>query len=201
MKNFKFWSLLWVIVIFGTLAGCWNKNDVENVNENENWDFVIEDISTENNAAIDYNDNLVDLASACIMSEESIWDTYSDESASVETVTLAINKTVDECSSAMDAIEELGDFEWDSSLKDWVLNIIGKDIAYYSKFNEILPYIAKEQLTEEENTTYEGLLAEIDVLDKELTEANTNLITIQEQFAKNHGYELESAESGSGVEE
>ena len=188
MKNFKFWSLLWVIVIFGTLAGCWNKNDVENVNENENWDFVIEDISTENNAAIDYNDNLVDLASACIMSEESIWDTYSDESASVETVTLAINKTVDECSSAMDAIEELGDFEWDSSLKDWVLNIIGKDIAYYSKFNEILPYIAKEQLTEEENTAYEGLLAEIDVLDRELTEANANLITVQEQFAKNHGY-------------
>lgn len=195
MKNFRFWSLLWVIVIFGTLAGCWNKNDVENVNENENWDFVIEDISTENNAAIDYNDNLVDLASACIMSEESIWDTYSDESASVETVTLAINKTVDECSSAMDAIEELGDFEWDSSLKDWVLNIIGKDIAYYSKFNEILPYIAKEQLTEEENTAYEGLLAEIDVLDRELTEANANLITIQEQFAKNHGYELESADA------
>lgn len=195
MKNFKFWSLLWVIVIFGTLAGCWNKNDVENVNENENWDFVIEDISTENNAAIDYNDNLVDLASACIMSEESIWDTYSDESASVETVTLAINKTVDECSSAMDAIEELGDFEWDSSLKDWVLNIIGKDIAYYSKFNEILPYIAKEQLTEEENTAYEGLLAEIDALDRELTEANANLITIQEQFAKNHGYELESADA------
>lgn len=195
MKNFKFWSLLWVIVIFGTLAGCWNKNDVENVNENENWDFVIEDISTENNAAIDYNDNLVDLASACIMSEESIWDTYSDESASVETVTLAINKTVDECSSAMDAIKELGDFEWDSSLKDWVLNIIGKDIAYYSKFNEILPYIAKEQLTEEENTAYEGLLAEIDVLDRELTEANANLITIQEQFAKNHGYELESADA------
>jgi len=195
MKNFKFWSLLWVIVIFGTLAGCWNKNDVENVNENENWDFVIEDISTENNAAIDYNDNLVDLASACIMSEESIWDTYSDESASVETVTLAINKTVDECSSAMDAIEELGDFEWDSSLKDWVLNIIGKDIAYYSKFNEILPYIAKEQLTEEENTAYEGLLAEIDVLDRELTEANANLITVQEQFAKNHGYELESADA------
>ena len=195
MKNFKFWSLLWVIVIFGTLAGCWNKNDVENVNENENWDFVIEDISTENNAAIDYNDNLVDLASACIMSEESIWDTYSDESASVETVTLAINKTVDECSSAMDAIKELGDFEWDSSLKDWVLNIIGKDIAYYSKFNEILPYIAKEQLTEEENTAYEGLLAEIDVLDRELTEANANLITMQEQFAKNHGYELESADA------
>lgn len=195
MKNFKFWSLLWVIVIFSTLAGCWNKNDVENVDENGNWDFVIEDISTENSAAIDYNDNLVDLASACIMSEESIWDTYSDESASVETVTLAINKTVDECSSAMDAIEELGDFEWDSSLKDWVLNIIGKDIAYYSKFNEILPYIAKEQLTEEENTAYEGLLAEIDVLDRELTEANANLITVQEQFAKNHGYELESADA------
>jgi hypothetical protein len=75
------------------------------------------------------------------------------------------------------------------------LNIIGKDIAYYSKFNEILPYIAKEQLTEEENTAYEGLLAEIDVLDRELTEANANLITVQEQFAKNHGYELESADA------
>ena len=194
MKNLKLLSLLWVIVIFGTLAGCWNKNDVNNGNE---WDLVIEDISAENNAAIDYNDNLVDLASACIMSEESIWDTYNDESATVETVTLAINETVDECSKAMNEIKNLGDFEWDSLLKDWVLDIIWKDIAYYSKFNEILPYIAKEQLTEEENTAYEALLAEIETLDNELTEANENLITIQEQFAKTHGYELESIETSS----
>jgi len=201
MKKIRLLSLLWIVFLASTLAGCWNKETISDDTWNSTWDLIIEDVSTENNAAIDYNDNLVDLASACIISEESIWDTYSDESASIETVTLAINDTVEKCSSAMDAIKNLGDFEWDSSLKDWVLDIIGKDIAYYSKFSEALPYIAKEQLTEEENTTYEGLLAEIDVLDKELTEANTNLITIQEQFAKNHGYELESAESGSGVEE
>ena len=42
MKNFKLLTLLWVAFIAGTLAGCWNK-------DNEG-DFIIEDITSENEA-------------------------------------------------------------------------------------------------------------------------------------------------------
>ena len=190
MKKIRLLSLLWIVLIAGTLAGCWNNE--QQTTSNDSWDFVIEDISWENDAVINYNDELVDMASNCIISEDNIRNTYDDENASIEDIKSAIDSTINVCTEAGKNIEALWDWEWDSSLKEWVLNIIEKYIAYYTKFSEILPYVAQEEVTEEQNEAYQSLLAEIEALDNELSEANNNLITIQEQFASNHWFELET---------
>lgn len=188
MKKIRLLSLLWVIVLAWALAGCWN-NDKE-IN-NDNSDLIIEDVSSESEAVINYNDTLVDLASQCIISENEIWSNYDDESP-IEDIQAAINNTINQCNNAKENINKLWDWEWDSSLKDGVSAIIEKEIAYYSKFSEMLPYLWKEELTEEENKIYESIFAEIETLDQELAAANDNLINIQEQFAKDHDFELES---------
>jgi len=190
MKKIRLLSLLWIGLIAGTLAGCWNNE--QQTTSNDSWDFIIEDISWENDAVINYNDELVDMASNCIISEDNIRNTYDDENASIEDIKSAIDSTINICTEAGKNIETLWDWEWDSSLKDWVLNIIEKYIAYYTKFSEILPYVAQEEVTEEQNEAYQSLLAEIEALDNELSEANNNLIAIQEQFASNHWFELET---------
>ncbi len=190
MKKIRLLGLLWIVLIAGTLAGCWNNE--QQTTSNDSWDFVIEDISWENDAVINYNDELVDMASNCIISEDNIRNTYDDENASIEDIKSAIDSTINVCTEAGKNIEALWDWEWDSSLKEWVLNIIEKYIAYYTKFSEILPYVAQEEVTEEQNEAYQSLLAEIEALDNELSEANNNLITIQEQFASNHWFELET---------
>ena len=190
MKKIRLLSLLWIVLIAGTLAGCWNNE--QQTTSNDSWDFIIEDISWENDAVINYNDELVDIASNCIISEDNIRNTYDDENASIEDIKSAIDSTINVCTEAGKNIEALWDWEWDSSLKEWVLNIIEKYIAYYTKFSEILPYVAQEEVTEEQNEAYQSLLAEIEALDNELSEANNNLITIQEQFASNHWFELET---------
>ena len=190
MKKIRLLGLLWIVLIAGTLAGCWNNE--QQTTSNDSWDFIIEDISWENDAVINYNDELVDIASNCIISEDNIRNTYDDENASIEDIKSAIDSTINVCTEAGKNIEALWDWEWDSSLKDWVLNIIEKYIAYYTKFSEILPYVAQEEVTEEQNEAYQSLLAEIEALDNELSEANNNLITIQEQFASNHWFELET---------
>ena len=182
----KFWLLaLWIILVAWTLAGCNNK-------ENNTSDFIIEDITWENDAVINYNDTLVDLASNCIISEEAIWELYDDVSSSIEDIQTAIKNTNKECSDAAEKIEKLGDWEWDSSLKDWVLAILKKEIAYYTKFSELLPYLEKEDLTEEEKWILDEIYTEVETLDDELNEANENLVVLQENFAKNHWYELEA---------
>lgn len=190
MKKIRLLSLLWIVLIAGTLAGCWNNE--QQTTSNDSWDFIIEDISWENDAVINYNDELVDMASNCIISEDNIRNTYDDENASIEDIKSAVDSTINVCTEAGKNIETLWDWEWDSSLKDWVLNIIEKYIAYYTKFSEILPYVAQEEVTEEQNEAYQSLLAEIEALDNELSEANNNLIAIQEQFASNHWFELET---------
>ena len=189
MKKFRLLSLLWIVLLASTLAGCWNN---EQATSNGSWDFIVEDISWENDAVINYNDELVDMASNCIVSEDNIRNTYDDENASIEDIKAAIDDTINICTDASKNIETLWDWEWDSSLKDWVLNIIEKYITYYTKFSEMLPYIAQEEITEDQNEAYQSLLAEVEALDNELSEANNNLITIQEQFASNYWFELET---------
>lgn len=189
MKKFWILYLLWTILIFWTLAWCGNKET-----NTDNWDFVVEDITWESDAVINYNDTLVDLASRCIMSEDNIRDTYDNASSSIEDIKSAINDTIDECTSIWEDIKKLGDWEWDSSLKDWVIAIIEKEIAYYSKFNELLPYLQKEELTNDEKSAYDKIFAEVEALDEELSDASQNLTTIQEDFSNKHGYKLEDKE-------
>ncbi len=185
MKKFWTLSLLWLVLIVWSLAWCWNnQTDTE-------WDIIIEDASWNREAVINYNDTLVDLASKCITLENNIWDAYDSESSSVEDIQSSIKNTIDECASVWESIKELGDREGDSSLKDWVITIIEKEIAYYSKFSELLPYLQKEDLTEDEKWIYDTIFNEVETLDRELSEASQNLTLIQEDFSKKHGYKLE----------
>lgn len=201
MKKIRFFTLLWVILLSGTLTGCLNNSSNES-KQNQTWDIIIEDITEETDAVVNYNDTLVDLAFNCIMSEDNVWNVYDDETTEVEDMQNAINKTIDECTKAWKDINQLGDREWDSSLKDWVIQIIEKEIEYYTKFSEMLPYLQKDELTDEESKAYNTLFSEVETLDNELSQANENLISIQEEFAKNHWFELEWEENtGDVVEE
>ena len=186
MKKFRLLTLLWVILFAGTLAGCWNNEQ----SDNNWWDVVIEDITGEVDEVINYNDKLVELASQCIISENDVLSVY-DNSSSIEEVQNAINNTIAKCTDISEEINKLWDWKWDSLLKNWVLDVIEKEIAYYTKFSEMIPYMGKDEVSEEEAGKYESLLNEIESLDKELNESNNNLMTIQEQFAQKYGYELE----------
>ena len=141
MKNFKMLFLVSIILISWTLIGC-SPNNTENNNN-----IIIEDISTNTNNVIDYNDSLVDLANTCLNSEENIWTAYNDENINITNVQNAINNTLEECTSSINKIESLWNWEWDNSLKDWIIDIIKKHITYYSKFNELLPYIEKREVS------------------------------------------------------
>lgn len=186
MKKIRLLTLLWVILFAGTLAGCWNSGQ----SDNNSWDVVVEDVTWEVDEVINYNDKLVELASQCIISENDVLSVY-DNSSSIEEVQEAINNTIAKCTNIGEEINKLWDWKWDSLLKNWVLDVIEKEIAYYTKFSEIIPYMGKEEVSEEEKVKYESLLSEIESLDEELNESNNNLMSIQEQFAKKYGYELE----------
>jgi len=189
----KFWLLtLWIILVAWTLAGCDNNKETETDNTS---DFIIEETTPENEDVISYNDNLVGYASNCIISENGIWNVYDSEDYSVDDVKSAIEDTISICSTAKEMINNLWDWEWDSSLKDWTITIIDKEIEYVKKLGESLPYLDKENLDEEENEAYESIIAEVQALNDELLKANDDIIEIQNNFANNHGFELESVDT------
>jgi len=184
MKKFRLLTLLWIALVAGALAGCWSDNKD---------DFIIEDITWENEAVINYNDNLVDIASQCLTSEDAIWEAYDNVNSTTEEIMNAIDNTIAKCGETTSKINELWDREGDSSLKDGVLSIIEKEIAYYSEFKELLPFLEKWDLSDEELGYYNTIYSEVEALDKELSEANDNLLVIQEEFAEKYWFELEEA--------
>jgi hypothetical protein len=189
MKNLKLLTLLWVILFAWTLAWCWNKNT--NIEANNSWDLIIEDATWIYDAVINYNDSLVDIASQCIISEDAILTDYESGS---DDILASINNTISQCQDSINQINTLWDWEWDSSLKDWIVKILELDIAYFWKFKELLPYLASEELSEEDADKYNTLVDEINAIDQEMETANNELISIQEEFAANHGYELQPVE-------
>lgn len=186
MKNLKLLTLLWVVLITWTLAWCWNNN--ANTDTDNSWDLIIEDVTGVHDAVINYNDSLVEIASQCIMSEDAILADYENGSDGIQT---AINNTISECQNSINQINALWDWEGDSSLKDWIINILELDISYFTKFSGLLPYLTSDELTEEEADKYNALVEEINALDQEMEAANKNLVEIQSQFAQNHWYQLE----------
>lgn len=182
MKKFRLLSVLGIALVSLALAGC-NKDKGE---------LIIEEINTDD--VIAYNDSLVDFASQCIDSEDAVWNTYQDENSSIQDIEAAIDNTISECSAAKDKVNALWAREGDNSLKDGVIRILENDINYYSKFKEILPYLEIEELTEEQAAAYDAIINEIEVLDNELTEANDDLVAIQEAFASNNLFDLKPNE-------
>ena len=190
MKKIRLLALLWVVVLAWTLAWCGgNKNT--NVDTDNQWDLIIEDTTETYDAVISYNDTLVEIASQCIISENDIPTDYEN---GLDNVKVAINNVLAQCQSSIDQINALWDWEWDSSLKDWIVKVLTLDISYFSKFSELLPYLTNEELSEEDASKYETLVNEINAIDQEMEAANNDLIAIQEAFATNHDYELQPTE-------
>ena len=186
MKNLKLLTLLWLVLITWTLAWCWDNNT--NTDTDNSWDLIIEDVTGVHDAVINYNDSLVEIASQCIMSEDAILADYESGSDGIQT---AINNTISECQNSINQINALWDWEGDSSLKDWIINILELDISYFTKFSGLLPYLTSDELTDEEADKYNTLVEEINALDQEMEAANYDLVEIQSQFAQNHWYQLE----------
>lgn len=190
MKKTRLLTLLWVVLLAWSLAWCWNNNTTNtNLGSETQWgDLIIEDTTSVHDAVIDYNDALVETASQCILSEDNI---PTDFENGLENIQNAVNNTISQCQNSITEINKLWDWEWDSSLKDWVIKILELDVAYFTKFNEVLPYLVSEELTEEEADKYNTLIEEINAIDQEMQAANDNMVTIQSEFAQNHWFQLE----------
>lgn len=189
MKNLKLFSLLALALFSCALVGCDSNKDNDN-----SWDLIIEEIVT-NDEAINYNDNLVDLTSECFASEDSVRMSY--EAWTAADLQVAIDNTVALCNESLNNVSSVDAWENDASLRDWVIDILMWKIDFYEKMQDLVQYqdYSEEDLqnlSDEEVAEYEAIIVELDEISKVNDAANEALINIQEEFAKNHNYELEA---------
>lgn len=190
MRNFVVW-LLCVVSLSWVIVWCSSKE----TKNTDKWDFIIEEVDADQ--VLSYNDSIRNFSIKCIDAEESMWDVYNGyDWWSIDDVKLAIDNTISECKDAMFKINDLWAWEWDSSLKNWVISLIQKMLEKYEKLYETLPFLPllSEWLVEEDVVIYEWIKAELNSLDWEIIELNDELSEIQYSFAEAHWYELEQDE-------
>ena len=72
MKKIRLLTLLWVVLVASTLAGCGDNKNTTNADSNNSGDLIIEDTTWQYDAVIDYNDSLVEIAEQCIKAQDAI---------------------------------------------------------------------------------------------------------------------------------
>ena len=188
----KFWILSLLLVVSITITWCLNskKLNTENINT---WTSNTESSIWTINDIVDYNNMLKDLATRCTTTENKIIENYNKNDSNAD-VRQAINDAIKDCENVKNKINKIWSREWDSSLKDWIIAVVEKEIEYFNKFNELLPYLDKEWLNKEEKIIYDTLLYDAESIDQELNRSIEDLRDIQEEFARNHWFKLETQE-------
>ena len=169
-----------------------SKNLMNEIEKDNNYVYNQKNETFEyNNTVIEYNDNIVNLSTKCTEAENNVRTIYDGNNAGIEDVQTSINDTIKECKNSLQELNNLWGWKWDNSLKDWTAKFLEKEIEYYQKLYELLPYSYKQELTESEKTAYNTLLGQLEGIEKDLSKASDDIAIIQTQFAEKHNFDLE----------
>lgn len=138
---------------------------------------------------IEYNNNLVDVALACIDSEDAVWVAYLSWTS--EQLKAAINNTISVCMESVNQIKEFWARNGDDTLQKAIINYVSNIIVYYNKMKKIVPYKDIEKLSESQEEAYNKIINEINEFGTKLDGFSDEIRNAQEKFAKKYRYELE----------
>lgn len=156
-------SLLWIL----TLSWCWSSLDV-----------------------VEYNDSLVEIVNECLSANQSLYQTFNSEWMDVDYIAEAIQSNITICQASKEKVVKLWDYDGDSSLKNWVVDLLSADIDYLQKFATTKPY-RNTNVSEEDKIVYNSIVSELSQSQTVLNQQLINLQDIQEGFAAKHWLKLQ----------
>ena len=159
---------LWLISLLGALvlSWCWSSLSV-----------------------IEYNDSLVEYVKDCLNGNQALYQTFNAEWTTIDSIADSVQDNITICKAAKEKADKLWDYEKDSSLKDWVVNLLSANVEYLQKFAETKPY-RNASLSDEDRAAYDSVVGELSQSQNNLNQQLTNLQDIQEWFAARHGLKL-----------
>lgn len=163
-KTFWLISLLWILV----LSWCWSSLDV-----------------------VEYNDNFVALVKECTDANQTLFQNFNAEWASIDSITQALQNNIVICQNTQAEASKVWDYDGDSSLKDWVVNLLALEVDYLQKFASTSRYRNIDNLTEEDKEAYNWVVSDLNQSQSSLNQWFINLQDIQEAFAVKHHLKLE----------
>ena len=140
---------------------------------------------------VEYNDSFVELVKECTDGNQTLFQTYNANSATLDSIAQSLQDNITICQNAQVKASQMWDYEKDSSLKEAVINLLTMEVNYLQKFSETSRYRNIDNLTDEDKIAYNWIVTELNEVQNHLNQQFTNLQDVQEAFAAKHGLNLE----------
>lgn len=139
---------------------------------------------------VEYNDSLVEIVKECLSANQSLYQTFNSDWITVDSISESIQDNITICQASKEKAEKLWNYDGDSSLKDWVVNLLSADVDYLQKFATTEPY-RNRNVSEEDKAVYNSIVTELSQYQTALNQQLTSLQDTQEGFAAKHGLKLQ----------
>ena len=143
-------------------------------------------------SVIEYNDNFVSVVKECTDSTQDIFNLYQAEDSTLDSIIVALEKSIEICENSESKASKMWDFEKDSSLKDAVVDLLSTEVDYLSQFKSTSRFRNTDNLTEEDKEAYNWVVSELYQAEDLLNSKFASLQSIQEAFAAKHGLKLDT---------
>lgn len=136
---------------------------------------------------VEYNDSFIAVVNDCLNVTQPFWDEFEWWNTDLA----MLQDDIQICKNAGKDASSLWNFDWDSSLKDAVVNFLWTYTDYLEKFTETSPYRNIDDISTEDEEDYRTLRQELANLEDDLNKQMSSLQEVQESFAAKHGLKLQ----------
>lgn len=140
---------------------------------------------------VEYNDWFVDLVKACTDSTQTLFNDFEKEDSSVDSIMESLDNSIKICKDSESKASKMGSYDWDSSLRDAVAELLSTEVQYLQIFAWTSRYWNLENITDEDKVAYDSVVNELYQMEEVLNHQFTTLQQVQEWFAAKHWLKLE----------
>ena len=139
---------------------------------------------------VEYNDSFVALVKECTDANKALFQNFHADWSTVDSIMETLQNNITICQNSQKKASSLWNYDKDSSLKDWVIDLLSTEVEYLQKFWNTSRYWNIDNITEEDKLAYDGIVGELYQLEPVLNSKFVALQEIQELFAAKHGLKL-----------
>ena len=145
----------------------------------------------ETEKAADYNDAIISFVEDCTDSEEDLFNLLS-ENANASTLSASLDIALSACKKSQNALEQMDDFNGDSTFKDLIKNLIDTEISYLKLIEQSLAFVDLDTLTSAQKEEYSRIYEEMNFIENQNRDLAEKITREQETFANQYGFILQS---------
>lgn len=153
------------------------------------WILVLSWCGTSN--VVEYNDSLVEIVKECTDANQTLFQNFNAEWATVDSISQSLQDNITMCQWAKEKAAKIWNYEKDNSLKDAVIALLTSEVEYLQKFASTKTYRNIDNLTDEDKDAYNWIVSELNEYQTILNQQFTDLQDVQEAFATKHKLALE----------